>query len=439
MKTEPAIDTPSGPSSVPAGPVPASPVPAGPEELVRLARFGSLDAFEALLAAQVGLPWRTAFAITADVANAAWATAEGFALVLSPDVPPRWSAPERSRLYVLAATRAAALAVEPSPLVVPASAHQTGASLTRLPERWRSMLWLVDVEGLAIADAGTVIGVSAAAAEKLCARARAGWSRLIPISERDLAAGPVGSRPSPKLLASAPPVPFTISRLAADRWRAHQASGRTELGGGAGSVSEPAPPVSPRLADVSHKPLMTAAAALVGIGVIGASLVALLPNPRPSTGNSVAAPVSAAFPTDLGTGSVTSLPPLALGANPATSLASTPAPSAGSTTGVMVGPGTHSTPVSPPSGSGSPTVGTGLPVTVPGVGGSNPSTPLVQTDLGINLGPVKTGASVGLGTNSCLGLTVVSITVGCQSPTTSTGLLSLDLGSSLLGPVISGP
>ncbi|MGH9301832.1 MAG: RNA polymerase sigma factor, partial [Acidimicrobiales bacterium] len=333
-----------------------------PEDLVRRARFGDLAAFESILTAMVGMPWRMAHSIASDLDFAAAATGEGFALVLGPDVPARWSAPDRAGLYVMAATRAAALSSDgagPLPRISAGTGPRIGAGtgvgsagtgragLMNLPERWRSMLWMVDVEGLAIPQAGIVMGVSTAAAEKLHARAQAGWTRADLRLAGPPAAGATvhlgtkatvaaqGAGPSRGLRAEVPPVPFTMSRIAVDRWRGHQGMAPSEAGAGtviplaARSVSEAtlvaasgaaiAGTASSRaiaggsvisqagdfrslvraLAEIGQKPLLSAACALVGVGVIGGSLVALLPGPNPSAGNPVAAPVSAAFPNQI--------------------------------------------------------------------------------------------------------------------------------------------
>jgi DNA-directed RNA polymerase specialized sigma24 family protein len=136
------------------------------------ARRGDARAFAELYRREGPRAWRFAQAVTADAARAEDAVADAFAKVLTPPTPGLEShAPIDQQL--LAATRDAAIervarrAPEPDhPLPVQA--------FRRLPERWRSAMWLADVEGIDDDSIGSVLGLSTAATWALVARARAG-------------------------------------------------------------------------------------------------------------------------------------------------------------------------------------------------------------------------------------------------------------------------
>jgi DNA-directed RNA polymerase specialized sigma24 family protein len=157
--------------------------------LVGQARRGDRAAFRSLYDVHAPATWRLALAVRPDRAAAADAVADAFARVLGPT---ERGAPTRTvwvHLLLLAATRDAviagsdskaaphlALVPERPPLDQPLALATDRAvhAFANLPERWRSVLWLTQVERLVDHDAGVVLGLSAANATQLTERAQAG-------------------------------------------------------------------------------------------------------------------------------------------------------------------------------------------------------------------------------------------------------------------------
>ncbi|MCA1846095.1 MAG: sigma-70 family RNA polymerase sigma factor, partial [Actinobacteria bacterium] len=165
--------------------------------LVASAARGDTAAFDELYRRNVAPAWGTAYAILHDPDDASDAVAEAFANVLRAiQCPTRPPAEDMAfRPYLLAAVRHAAIDVlrrarrvetrdfdgldrtadgpEPVDRVV---AGDDAALVTRvfaqLPERWRSALWLIDVEELSTSEAGTILGVTPNNAAQLATRAR---------------------------------------------------------------------------------------------------------------------------------------------------------------------------------------------------------------------------------------------------------------------------
>jgi RNA polymerase sigma factor (sigma-70 family) len=169
--------------------------PADPE-LVRLAVDGSREAFELLYRRHAAAAWRVAQAVTRKPEDAADAVAEAFARVFQ-TLPKRRLGPDLAfRPYLLAAVRNAAIDglrksgrlrpteemerfVEhvPGPsekLVVGDDRLKMAEAFAALPERWRSVLWMTEVEEMPARDVGKLLGLSANAVAQLAVRARAG-------------------------------------------------------------------------------------------------------------------------------------------------------------------------------------------------------------------------------------------------------------------------
>lgn len=157
--------------------------------LVGQARRGDRAAFRSLYDAHAPAAWRLALAVRPDRAAAADAVADAFARVLGPTERGAQPRTVWVHLLLLAATRDAIVArpdVEPAPhlALVPERApldqplavatDRAVHAFDHLPERWRSVLWLTQVERLVPHDAGVVLGLSAANATQLTERARAG-------------------------------------------------------------------------------------------------------------------------------------------------------------------------------------------------------------------------------------------------------------------------
>lgn len=162
--------------------------------LAAAAAGGNADAFEELYRRHSPAAWGVAQAVVRNPDDAADAVGEAFSRVLRVlhERPERASS-LRFRPYLLASTRHAAIdivrrgsRVRPSEEVAgraPASAaadvvvaREESALVARafeeLPERWRSALWLIDVERMSTRDAGSVLGVEPNNAAQLAARAR---------------------------------------------------------------------------------------------------------------------------------------------------------------------------------------------------------------------------------------------------------------------------
>lgn len=165
--------------------------------LTERAAEGDSAAFEELYRRHSEASYRVARAVTGNNDDAADAVSEAFTKVFT-------SLPRRSadgsatqfRPYVLAATRNAAIDIlrrrgrslptEPEKLdradrsrgpagsvLAGADSAMVIAALGRLPERWRTILWLTEVEGMAPRDAAPVMGIAPNAASQLAVRARA--------------------------------------------------------------------------------------------------------------------------------------------------------------------------------------------------------------------------------------------------------------------------
>ena len=181
--------------------------------------------FEELYRRHASAAWRVAQAVTGNAHDSADAVAEAFARVFQAVKSGRLTDPSAFRGYLMAATRNASLdtlrrAGKTRPtadddldgvdlqLTGPAEAI-TGAgdaamiaeAFRNLPERWRSVLWLTEVEGVATKDVAEQLGISANGAAQLAVRARAG------LRERFLQAHLKGT--------SDPDCRFTVDRLGA--------------------------------------------------------------------------------------------------------------------------------------------------------------------------------------------------------------------------------
>ena len=167
-------------------------------ELVERVTGGEVGAFEQLYRRHCDAAWRVAQAVTGNNHDAADAVAEAFARVLQALPAGRLAEGVPFRPYVLAATRNAAIdtlrrsgrtqptdqldhlddagaVATPSERVEGHDDAEVAARAFRdLPERWRTILWLTEVEGMPAREAGPLLGLSANGAAQLAVRARAG-------------------------------------------------------------------------------------------------------------------------------------------------------------------------------------------------------------------------------------------------------------------------
>ncbi|HYD09492.1 MAG TPA: sigma-70 family RNA polymerase sigma factor [Acidimicrobiales bacterium] len=181
--------------------------------------------FEELYRRHSQAAWRLAQAVTGNAHDAADAVAEAFARVFKAVKVGRLADGAAFRSYLLTATRNASLdtikkgskarptddevldLVEsertgPIDVVTGAGdAAMVAEAFRNLPERWRSVLWLTEVEGVATKDVAEQLGISANGAAQLAVRARAG------LRERFLQAHLKAT--------SAPDCRFTVDRLGA--------------------------------------------------------------------------------------------------------------------------------------------------------------------------------------------------------------------------------
>ena len=164
-------------------------------ELVRRATVGEAGAFDELYRRHAQTAWRVAMAVTSNRDDASDAVAEAFTKVLASLPTGRLAEGAPFRPYLIAATRNAAIDVlrrngrleprrevefidltsgsGPSEQLVASEDYGMVAEAFRgLPERWRSVLWLTEVEGLATGEAGAALGVTANHAAQIAFRAR---------------------------------------------------------------------------------------------------------------------------------------------------------------------------------------------------------------------------------------------------------------------------
>jgi DNA-directed RNA polymerase specialized sigma24 family protein len=250
---------------------------------VEQARQGSHDAFVQLYRQDAPPAWRLGLALTGDADRAADAVAEGFRRTLA---PLRASAPRSAvpfRLRLLTATRQAALDGPTRgalPLTAPNTpaddaaparsrsprAAEVMAAFGKLPERWRTILWLLVVEGLGTLDAARVLSVRPEEAEDLADRAQAGLRERWTRDQRDTGIEhPVAPDHLDRQLQPVLPLPRELFALAEGRWLAT----RRRDAGPLRLVLPGGRPV-PRWAERS---LVGATAALIALGITSALAV----------------------------------------------------------------------------------------------------------------------------------------------------------------------
>ncbi|MCU1462467.1 MAG: polymerase, sigma-24 subunit, subfamily, partial [Acidimicrobiales bacterium] len=165
--------------------------------LVAKAAGGEVAAFEELYRRHSQAAWRVAQAVAHNSDDAADAVAEAFTKVLASLPGGRLAAGAPFRPYLLAATRNAAIdilrrsgrvrpaddeeldrpAARPTPAEHAELTHDSEVvvqAFRELPERWRSVLWLTEVEGVPARDAAAMLGLTANGTAQLAVRARAG-------------------------------------------------------------------------------------------------------------------------------------------------------------------------------------------------------------------------------------------------------------------------
>ena len=424
--------------------------------LARAAAEGDSAAFDELYRRHSESAWRVAYSVTGNRDDAADAVADAFTRMFAALTAGRLPDLEKVRPYLLSTTRNAAIdvlrrngrlqplddshletshtaAAGPSDRVIDlADASFVSSAFLSLPERWRSVLWLTEVEGMAAADVGMLLGVSANNAAQLAVRARAGLrQRFLQAHVReeetegectftlDRLGAYVGGGLAPRDIATVDQHLAGCSSCRADK---------DELDDLGSTLRRAAVPLPMALGALVWKHWRDAAA---DQGVHKA--VAAIPGSRPLTGTAVGLlgigiiALGILGKPDLGLAGGTSPHQIngpAVGSNPIIlaeerAAATPPAPALPLSAPGLLAP-TASTVASGPTpstgagGSGSGGSGSPAPVGVPPV--TTSSGPLVQISAQINLSPAPVKATVGAGqgTGSSTGATVTS-PVGTQS------------------------
>ena len=460
-------------------------------ELATRAAEGDTTAFEALYKRHAEAAWRLAFAVSGNPDDAADAVSDAFTRVFQ--ALPAGQLPEgdQFRPYLLTATRNAAIdtlrrggrtqptaALEMLDSTAPGGgpsdrlvASVDMAMIVRafldLPERWRSILWLTEVEGIPAREAGALLGLTPNGAAQLAVRARAG------LRERFLQA---------HLRSAAGSCMFTVERLGAyvagalaprdvakvDQHLAGCADCRArqaeleDLGGLLRRVAIPLP-LALAAVSLSKWKLASAATAAIRRATAGASTTARVQRPLAAVTTALLAlgvisltvvhnndntPAhQSARPSQNNRQSieqVTVPPPGTQTINLAvSSQGQAGAGGAGTDNGANAAPTTpgqakiqrpHGGPPSNGGGGGGNTTPPPPPPPPP-----KPE-PVAQANLALAAGdqPVAE-AALGVGANSCVGLNLVGTTIGCAPTSGQPGkTLTLSTGGSLLGDTTIG-
>lgn len=450
-------------------------------ELVTAARAGEARAFEELYRRHAEAAWRVALAVTGNPTDAADAVSESFARLFA-GMRGGTSGPGAAfRPYLLATTRNAAIDIcrrrqrvapapaeelplppgpsEPADAVLLAEeAGLVAQAFADLPERWRSVLWLTEVEGYRPSEVAGRLGLTPNGAAQLAVRARAGLRERY--LQAHLRAGPpsecrftlehlgayVGGGIAARDLAKVDqhlaeceacrarlaeledvhstlrrilvPLPFGLAALTFRRWREAllAAAERAPRGAWAGMRR-------------AHQVLATASAALfvagvVGVGVKGSGGGGARGPSRPTEvgGFTLTRPPA---PASVDSPALPSLPPLPDALPVAPPDETEPAPSGEQ----AASPSPAPSPAQPGPGADGPAP-TAPPVTAPP--GPADARPVAQVSAGISDGTQGVTVGVGVGGGACTGVRAGTATVGCApEPSAEPGLEATTDGSAL--------
>jgi DNA-directed RNA polymerase specialized sigma24 family protein/anti-sigma factor RsiW len=301
---------------------PLQPASLGDTTLVHLARNGDLGAFSELCQRQSWTAWEIAYAVTGDAGDAGEAVAESFAKLFKPGRVVRYENAQAVQTAILGTTRATAIET------VRRSGHDgadgvydiggsgerqtrarrglpiVSAAFRSLPERWRSVLWLIEVQGVEPAMAAAVLGVSANGLAQLSIRSQTGLRERYlqahmqarvadecrPVVEQlaDYVTGEMTPHDAARidshlgacvdckerlvdldhlgsmLRSTAVPIPSTLVAKAISRWKLEAST--------ASSVTRQPMRLIP-FPTTARKPLAGAALGVLGVGIIGAAVV----------------------------------------------------------------------------------------------------------------------------------------------------------------------
>jgi RNA polymerase sigma factor (sigma-70 family) len=440
-------------------------------ELALRSADGDVDAFDELYRRHAQSAWRVAQAIAANAEDAADAVAEAFVHVFQALPAGRLTQGVPFRPYLLKATRNAAIdtlrrgqRVQPTGeigrldetatsagpsehLVISEEVSLVADAFRSLPERWRSVLWLTEVEGLPARDVALMLGMSANGVAQLALRARAGLRRnYLQAHVRNgvspgcratvdrlgaLVAGALPRREIVKverhldgceecqarladledvgstLRRGVLPMPLAAGAVAARTWRAFVAAS-----------TRPKSRLTGRLvSSAGRRALSGATAVVLGLGVAAVLVGPHAGDRAPSL--TVRAPVVA--PAAQATITLAGAASGASGAS--TDAASTPS-EAGTTTTDAPAAG-HV----PPASAGRP------PPPIPPAprppAQARP-TPVVQVGASVVLGAARLGVAVGIGPGACTALALEPSAGGCIDPARSTTGITAQAAGSLV-------
>lgn len=457
--------------------------------LAQRAAEGDSRAFEELYRRHAPAAWRVAYAVAGNPDDAADAVSDAFTRVFQALPAGRLTLNEQFRPYLLAATRNAALdglrrlgRTQPSAtpedferpsgdLASELAVNAVDSSLVAvafrsLPERWRSVLWLTEVEGIPAREAAPMLGISANGLAQLAVRARAGLRQRFlqahlrkPIARAcqfpveklgAYVAGGLSPRDTAKVdqhLAGCTdcqqqveeledlgsllrrviiPVPLALGAVSISKWKLATASS-THASGPSSILG-------------ARKPLAMVAAAMFALGVITTAVVQ-----RPDVQDDDVAQPSLASPR---TRPPTDLDNIPSGdrefVSPAVSLSDGASSQAAGLVGNLIvggasGDGAGAS--GPDDGSGGGGRGGGTPpppvprVEPPPPPPSDP--PVVEAALVANLGDAPVDVSLGVGGDGCSGLQLGTVIVGCDPPPED-NTVALRTRGSLLGDNVIG-
>ncbi len=414
-------------------------------DLAVQAAAGSTPAFEELYRRHAPAAWGLACAVTGGAEHAADAVADAFVGVFRALPAGRPENPAAFRTSLMAATLGAAIdhlrrrdRVEvPGAIAHPGrrapnpATDRLAAAFGALPERWRTVLWLTEVEGMAPEAAAAVVGSTAATTARLAMRARAG------LRERMAAPGEWADLPT-ALRATAPAAPAALAGAVTARWKLASAAGPAAAAVAGGSAS-------PGLRGKLQKPLLATSTGLFALGIIAASVVS---GPDSSPGRALPTrsvpPAVTTQPAQVAPQQTIRLaaaegPPTATFDSglrdllaPAVSAVPAAAPAA-----TAAGPATIEEPAGP--GEAAPPIFDSAPGSEPATDAPAAPPPalsdaLIGAGLGVGIGGQDVGLTVDLGPTPGIGVTLGPLALGEATPAVPGSALgvAVDLSSVLL-------
>ncbi len=440
--------------------------------LVDQACHGDSAAFEELYRRHAQAAWRMAQAVTRNADDAADAVAEAFSRVFAAMLRGSFRTDAPFRPYLLTATRNAAIdTIRHGKRTVPtddatidlrddrtpgervdrtADADLVSAAFRTLPERWRSVLWLTEVEGLPPRAAADILGLTPNGTSQLAVRARAGLrERYLQAHLRDTdseecrrtvghlgsyVAGTLAPRDvarvdqhlagcaecqerveellevGHRLRAIVLPLPLALGFAAKDQWAAMFISaGRS---GPLGLVL----PGGGHVAPWAERALAGAAAAVVTLGIIGATILGSRGGKDAVLNGDESAQVGGRGwldLSDLGLDLSSSVAPMLTGLKNLPGVAGSTSATSG-TTETPRGDAPAAAPSGPDAGTGTTTAPAAPSIPGGGPQGQTPA-PTAQANVGANLQDQTVGVSIGVG-GGCTGVSAGGTTVGCEAP-----------------------